>query len=65
MRPSFTLTKREHLESSTSNSSSRIGLKDGGCPMETVPLRRTTKEDLIRQKRANRSMLVILLAKLT
>ncbi|KAH0648278.1 hypothetical protein KY285_033526 [Solanum tuberosum] len=53
MKPSFSLTKRDNLESSTSNSSSGIGLKDGGCPMGTVPIRRTTKEDLIREKRVN------------
>ncbi|XP_068646099.1 protein neprosin-like [Aristolochia californica] len=27
-----------------------IELKDGGCPMGTVPIRRTTKEDLIKSK---------------
>ncbi|KAG5592062.1 hypothetical protein H5410_042576 [Solanum commersonii] len=54
MKPSFSLTKRDNLESSTSNNSSGIGLKDGGCPMGTVPIRRTTKEDLIREKRVNR-----------
>ncbi|KAK4730388.1 hypothetical protein R3W88_023376 [Solanum pinnatisectum] len=54
MKPSFSLTKRDNLESSTSNRSSGIELKDGGCPMGTVPIRRTTKEDLIREKRANR-----------
>ncbi|KAK6782685.1 hypothetical protein RDI58_020481 [Solanum bulbocastanum] len=53
MKPSFSLTKRDNLESSTSNRSSGIELKDGGCPMGTVPIRRTTKEDLIREKRAN------------
>ncbi|PON75267.1 hypothetical protein TorRG33x02_245570 [Trema orientale] len=27
-----------------------VGLKSGGCPIGTVPIRRTTKEDLIRAK---------------
>ncbi|XP_060210222.1 protein neprosin-like, partial [Lycium barbarum] len=30
--------------------SSRIWSKDGGCPFGTVPIRRLTKEDLIRQR---------------
>ncbi|KAH0648261.1 hypothetical protein KY285_033509 [Solanum tuberosum] len=28
-------------------------MEDGGCPMGTVPIRRTTKEDLIRERKAN------------
>ena len=28
----------------------KIGLEGGGCPMGTVPIRRTTKDDLIRAK---------------
>ena len=28
----------------------KIGLEGGGCPMGTVPIRRTTKGDLIRAK---------------
>ncbi|XP_077240249.1 protein neprosin-like [Tasmannia lanceolata] len=31
----------------------QIGLKDGGCPTGTVPIRRTQKEDLIRAKSSN------------
>ncbi|XP_070034931.1 protein neprosin-like [Nicotiana tomentosiformis] len=54
MKPSFSLLKRDK-ESSTSNSSFKMGLKDGGCPMGTVPIRRTTKEDLIRERRFNAS----------
>uniref|UniRef100_A0A1S4C0X4 Neprosin activation peptide domain-containing protein n=1 Tax=Nicotiana tabacum TaxID=4097 RepID=A0A1S4C0X4_TOBAC len=42
-------------ESATSNSSSKLGLRDGGCPMGTVPIRRSTKEDLIRERRFNAS----------
>ncbi|CAL5375843.1 unnamed protein product [Camellia sinensis] len=33
-----------------------IGLKGGGCPVGTVPIRRTTKEDLIREKLASKIM---------
>ncbi|CAL5327761.1 unnamed protein product [Camellia sinensis] len=33
-----------------------IGLKGGGCPIGTVPIRRTTKEDLIREKLASKIM---------
>ncbi|XP_075102775.1 protein neprosin-like [Nicotiana tabacum] len=54
MKPSLSLLKR-NKKSSTSNSSSGIGLNDGGCPMGTVPIRRTTKEDLIRERRFNTS----------
>ncbi|XP_075101993.1 protein neprosin-like [Nicotiana tabacum] len=54
MKPSFSLLKRDN-ESSTSNSSFKMGLKDGGCPMGTVPIRKTTKEDLIRERRFNAS----------
>nr|XP_009791950.1 PREDICTED: uncharacterized protein LOC104239114 [Nicotiana sylvestris] len=54
MKPSLSPLKRDKI-SSTSNSCSRIGLKDGGCPMGTVPIRRTTKEDLIRERRFNAS----------
>lgn len=28
----------------------KLGLDDGGCPFGTVPIRRTTKDDLIRPK---------------
>ncbi|CAL5373805.1 unnamed protein product [Camellia sinensis] len=33
-----------------------IGLKGGGCPVGTVPIKRTTKEDLIREKLASKIM---------
>ncbi|KAF5957074.1 hypothetical protein HYC85_004299 [Camellia sinensis] len=33
-----------------------IGLNGGGCPVGTVPIRRTTKEDLIREKLASKIM---------
>uniref|UniRef100_A0A3Q7HVX9 Neprosin PEP catalytic domain-containing protein n=2 Tax=Solanum lycopersicum TaxID=4081 RepID=A0A3Q7HVX9_SOLLC len=36
--------------SSNINSPFTIGLKDGGCPTGTVPIRRITKDDLIRQR---------------
>ncbi|KAK6783289.1 hypothetical protein RDI58_021086 [Solanum bulbocastanum] len=35
--------------SSNINKPSNIGLKGGGCPTGTVPIRRITKDDLIRQ----------------
>lgn len=52
MKPTFSLTKRDE-ESSTFKKTPEI-LKDGGCPIGTVPIRRTTKEDLIRERRADR-----------
>ncbi|KAG5554169.1 hypothetical protein RHGRI_011885 [Rhododendron griersonianum] len=33
-----------------------IGLKGGGCPIGTVPIRRITKEDLIRERLSSRTM---------
>nr|XP_016479521.1 PREDICTED: uncharacterized protein LOC107800800 [Nicotiana tabacum] len=52
MKPSFAQLKRDK-ESATSNRSSKIGPRDGGCPMGIVPIRRTTKEDLNRERRFN------------
>ncbi|XP_070038014.1 uncharacterized protein [Nicotiana tomentosiformis] len=54
MKPSFSLLKRDK-ESATSNRSCKIRLRHGSCPMGTVPIRRTTKEDLIRERRFNAS----------
>uniref|UniRef100_M1CW47 Neprosin PEP catalytic domain-containing protein n=3 Tax=Solanum tuberosum TaxID=4113 RepID=M1CW47_SOLTU len=52
MKPTFSLTKRDE-EPSTLRNTAKI-LKDGGCPKGTVPIRRTTKEDLIREQNADR-----------
>lgn len=35
---------------SKSKESSTIWLNDGGCPFGSVPIKRITKDDLIRQK---------------
>ncbi|XAR55053.1 hypothetical protein NMG60_11030430 [Bertholletia excelsa] len=50
MEPTSLLSKRKgDIASSKVRRSAKIGLKGGGCPWGTVPIRRTTKEDLIRQ----------------
>ncbi|XP_009764294.2 uncharacterized protein, partial [Nicotiana sylvestris] len=49
MKPSL-FVKESDSTMSTSNKLSGIELPDGGCPVGTVPIRRTTKEDLIRHK---------------
>ncbi|XP_019234628.1 PREDICTED: uncharacterized protein LOC109215068 [Nicotiana attenuata] len=49
MKPSSYVKESDSIIS-TSNELPRIRLPDGGCPVGTVPIRRTTKEDLIRHK---------------
>ncbi|XP_075112850.1 uncharacterized protein LOC142182498 [Nicotiana tabacum] len=49
MKPSSYM-KESDSTISTSKMFPRTGLPDGGCPVGTVPVRRTTKEDLIRHK---------------
>ncbi|XP_049352717.1 uncharacterized protein LOC125817211 [Solanum verrucosum] len=49
MKPTLVRTKQNSENSSTSLSS-RIWLKGKGCPPGTVPIRRITKEDLIRHR---------------
>nr|XP_009777804.1 PREDICTED: uncharacterized protein LOC104227279 [Nicotiana sylvestris] len=49
MKPS-SYVKESDSTTSTSNELPRIRLPEGGCPVGTVPIRRTTKEDLIRHK---------------
>ncbi|CAL5375847.1 unnamed protein product [Camellia sinensis] len=56
MKPtSLPKRSRDHVSSNVSKPL-HIGLKGGGCPVGTVPIRRTTKEDLIRQKLASKIM---------
>ncbi|XP_015084666.2 uncharacterized protein LOC107028128 isoform X2 [Solanum pennellii] len=49
MKPTFAEIKRSSY-SSTTNRLSTIWSKDGGCPSGTVPIKRITKDDLIRQR---------------
>ncbi|KAK4365350.1 hypothetical protein RND71_016708 [Anisodus tanguticus] len=42
---------KNNSSSSTANWSSTIWSKDGGCPFGTVPVKKITKDDLIRQRR--------------
>ncbi|XP_015159513.1 uncharacterized protein [Solanum tuberosum] len=49
MKPSL-LTKESIPTASRSATLQPMGLSDGGCPVGTVPIRRYTKEDVIRQK---------------
>lgn len=48
MKPTFRGIKQNH--DATSTRSSTIWLNDEGCPFGTVPVRKITKDDLIRQK---------------
>ncbi|CAN4077758.1 unnamed protein product [Withania somnifera] len=50
MKPSLTRTMQNSNTSSTANKSSSIWLKDNGCPSGTVPIKKITKNDLIRQR---------------
>ncbi|XP_059318791.1 protein neprosin-like isoform X2 [Lycium ferocissimum] len=50
MKPTLSRIKK-NSNSSTVSSSSTIWSKDGGCPFGTVPVKRITKDDLIRQRR--------------
>ncbi|XP_015159512.1 uncharacterized protein [Solanum tuberosum] len=50
MKPSFSMKESVSTISRSNYRSSRIGLPDRGCPVGTIPIRRTTKEDLIRHK---------------
>ena len=50
MRPSFlniTKTKKQSVSETVKN---QFGLPGKGCPIGTVPIRRTTKDDLINVK---------------
>ncbi|CAN4077753.1 unnamed protein product [Withania somnifera] len=50
MKPSLSLKKQNSNASTTSRPFMTIWSKDGGCPSGTVPIRRITKDDLIRQR---------------
>ncbi|KAJ8526904.1 hypothetical protein K7X08_029381 [Anisodus acutangulus] len=49
MKPSLVRTVQDS-DTSTANKSASIWLKEKGCPSGTVPIKRVTKDDLIRQK---------------
>ncbi|KAH0677935.1 hypothetical protein KY285_025736 [Solanum tuberosum] len=49
MKPTLFRTEKKSENSSTTPSS-RMWLKGKGCPLGTVPIKRITKEDLIRQR---------------
>lgn len=48
MKPILSRTKQNLVTSST-NQSSKLWLNGKGCPSGTVPIKRITKDDLIRQ----------------
>uniref|UniRef100_A0A1S4DHI2 Uncharacterized protein n=2 Tax=Nicotiana TaxID=4085 RepID=A0A1S4DHI2_TOBAC len=48
MKPTLVRSKQNSNASAT-NWSSRIWSKDGGCPFGTVPIKKITKEDLVRE----------------
>ncbi|XP_019267492.1 PREDICTED: uncharacterized protein LOC109244803 [Nicotiana attenuata] len=48
MKPTLGRSK-QNSNASTTNWSSMIWSKDGGCPFGTVPIKKITKEDLVRQ----------------
>uniref|UniRef100_A0A3Q7HDX5 Neprosin PEP catalytic domain-containing protein n=1 Tax=Solanum lycopersicum TaxID=4081 RepID=A0A3Q7HDX5_SOLLC len=51
MKPTLSTIKKVSTFSSTTNRSWTIWSKDGGCPFGTVPVKRMTKDDLIRLTR--------------
>lgn len=53
MKPSSVLGRTREQISSQYTKPVRIGLKGGGCPIGTVPIRRITKEDLVRERFAS------------
>ncbi|MCD7460864.1 hypothetical protein HAX54_044627 [Datura stramonium] len=50
MKPTLAGTLQNSSTSSATNKLSSIWLEDSGCPSGTVPIKRITKNDLIRQK---------------
>ncbi|CAL5375844.1 unnamed protein product [Camellia sinensis] len=56
MKPTSLPKRSRDQVSSNVSKPLNIGLKGGGCPVGTVPIRRTTKEDLIREKLASKIM---------
>ncbi|CAL5442425.1 unnamed protein product [Camellia sinensis] len=56
MKPISLPNRSRDQVSSKDSKPLHIGLKGGDCPVGTVPIRRTTKEDLIREKLASKIM---------
>ncbi|CAL5327652.1 unnamed protein product [Camellia sinensis] len=56
MKPTSLPKRSRDQVSSNVSKPLHIGLKGGGCPVGIVPIRRTTKEDLIREKLASKIM---------
>ncbi|KAF5930051.1 hypothetical protein HYC85_030924, partial [Camellia sinensis] len=56
MKPTSLPKRSRDQVSSNVRKPLHIGLKGGGCPVGTVPIRRTTKEDLNREKLASKIM---------
>ncbi|XP_058201953.1 protein neprosin-like [Rhododendron vialii] len=56
MKPTLSLERNKDHVSSGVRESAHIELKGGGCPVGTVPIRRITKEDLIRERNASKLM---------
>ncbi|XP_015087255.1 uncharacterized protein LOC107030501 [Solanum pennellii] len=50
MKPSYSMIESISTTSTSNYKLSKIRLSDKGCPVGTVPIRRITKEDLIRHK---------------
>ncbi|XP_015158678.1 uncharacterized protein [Solanum tuberosum] len=48
MKPTLSRINKDSTFSSATNRSSTIWSKDGGCPFGTIPVKRITKDDLIR-----------------
>ncbi|KAK4728704.1 hypothetical protein R3W88_021692 [Solanum pinnatisectum] len=51
MKPTLSRIKKDSTSSSATNRSSTIWSKDGGCPFGTIPVKRITRDDLIRLRR--------------
>ncbi|CAL5373685.1 unnamed protein product [Camellia sinensis] len=56
MKPTSLPKRSRDQVSSNVSKPLHIGLKGGGCPTGTVPIRRTTKDDLITEKLASKIM---------
>ncbi|XP_058201710.1 protein neprosin-like [Rhododendron vialii] len=54
MKPSSLAKRKRKQVSSEDEKPVHIGLIGGGCPVGTVPIRRVTKEDLIRERNASK-----------
>ncbi|KAI8569388.1 hypothetical protein RHMOL_Rhmol02G0274900 [Rhododendron molle] len=56
MKPTSLPKRKRDQVSSEDKEPIHIGLIGGGCPVGTVPIRRVTKEDLIRERNASKVM---------